>query len=216
MPVVGPDPDAEAVEDQSGTIYATLEEFKQSVRLDDTDDDEGIELALTAASRMIDAHAHRRFWLDDEAVTRYFDGSRCGSIYVDDIGHLTGLAVAADQAGDGLYSDAWTVATHYRLLPRNAAADNRPWTQIELVGASGKSFPYTSGGVKVTARFGWPVVPAEVKQATLIQASRLWKRKDAPWGVAGSAELGSELRLLAKLDPDVQTLVNPFRLLVVA
>jgi hypothetical protein len=51
-------------------------------------------------------------------------------------------------------------------------------------------------------------VPAEVKLATELQASRWAKRRDAPFGVAGSPELGSELRILAKLDPDVEILLG--------
>jgi len=41
------------------------------------------------------------------------------------------------------------------------------------------------------------------KVATVLQANRLLKRRHAPFGVAGSPELGSELRLLARVDPDV-------------
>ena len=51
-------------------------------------------------------------------------------------------------------------------------------------------------------------VPSSVKLATELQASRWAKRRDAPFGVAGSPELGSELRILAKLDPDVQILLG--------
>lgn len=196
--------------------YATAEELKAAARIEDTVDDEQIDLALDAASRMIDNHCRRRFWLDSTATVRYFDTTYCGEVWVDDIGSVTDLAVAADQADDGLYSDAWTVSTHYRLLPRNAAADGRPWTQIQTVTGGGKSFPAGAGRLKVTARFGWPAVPPEVKQATLIQASRLWRRKDSPYGVAGVAELGSEMRLLARLDPDVQVLVQPYWLPVLA
>jgi hypothetical protein len=196
--------------------YATAEELKQSARIEDTVDDDMIAVALSAASRMIDNYCHRRFWLDPAATIRYFDGAHCRSIWVDDIGSSTDLAVAVDPSDSGAYSEAWTVATHYRLLPRNAAADGRPWTQIETVTGGGKSFPDYAGSVRVTARFGWPAVPDEVKQATLIQAGRLWRRKDSPYGVAGVAELGSEMRLLAKLDPDVQVLVNPYWLPVLA
>lgn len=51
-------------------------------------------------------------------------------------------------------------------------------------------------------------VPKPVSIATKLQASRWYKRRDAPFGVAGSPELGSELRLLPKLDPDVEVLLN--------
>lgn len=51
-------------------------------------------------------------------------------------------------------------------------------------------------------------IPDAVKLACTIQAARFFKRRDAAFGVAGSPELGNELRLLAKLDPDVALLVS--------
>lgn len=51
-------------------------------------------------------------------------------------------------------------------------------------------------------------VPSMVKLATQLQASRWAKRRDAPFGIAGSPEMGSELRLLARLDPDVEILLG--------
>ncbi len=192
--------------------YATAGEFKASIGVDDTIDDATIDLARSAASRSVDDYCGRRFWLDDIVVPRYFDYEpEHGAVCVDDIGDLTDLAVAVDQVGDEGYADAWTMGTHYVVRPRNAPADGVPWTTILRARNGAKAFPCGEGRIRVTARYGWPTVPDAVKQATLIQAGRFWRRKDSPYGVAGSAELGSEMRLLASLDPDVQTLVRPFR-----
>ena len=65
--------------------------------------------------------------------------------------------------------------------------------------------------MKVTARWGWAAVPSTIKQATLLQASRLLARRDAPFGIAGSPDVGSEIRLLARVDPDVAVAVAPYR-----
>jgi hypothetical protein len=81
-----------------------------------------------------------------------------------------------------------------------------PWTYL-----SGTDWPTEAGAVKVTATFGWPAVPAEVRQAALIQAVRLFKRKGSPFGIAGSPEDGSEMRLLSRLDPDVENLLRHLR-----
>ena len=48
----------------------------------------------------------------------------------------------------------------------------------------------------------WPEVPATVHQAALIQAHRIFKRKDAPEGMMGFADFGV-VRMQGKLDPDV-------------
>jgi hypothetical protein len=52
----------------------------------------------------------------------------------------------------------------------------------------------------------WVVEPV-VAQATLIQAGRYWKRKDAPFGVAGVGQLG-QVVAITNLDPDVKQLLN--------
>ncbi|WP_205876184.1 hypothetical protein [Mycobacterium camsae] len=63
--------------------------------------------------------------------------------------------------------------------------------------------------MKVTAKWGWPEVPGAVKLATLIQASRLFARRQAPFGVTGNPEVG-QLRLLERLDVDLVTSVRPY------
>lgn len=50
-------------------------------------------------------------------------------------------------------------------------------------------------------------VPDVIQMATLLQAARFFKRKGAPFGIAGSPEMGSELRLLSRLDPDVELML---------
>lgn len=51
-------------------------------------------------------------------------------------------------------------------------------------------------------------MPAVVSSACLIQAARFFVRRDSSYGIAGSPELGNELRLLARLDPDVALLLT--------
>ena len=41
----------------------------------------------------------------------------------------------------------------------------------------------------------------------MLQASRLNVRRDSPYGIAGGADGSGELRLLARLDPDITPLV---------
>ncbi len=47
-----------------------------------------------------------------------------------------------------------------------------------------------------------------VGEACFLQALRLFKRKDAPFGIMGSEALG-QLRAITKLDPDVESLLWP-------
>jgi hypothetical protein len=195
--------------------YATLAELKGfvSIPAGDTADDTTLQLALDAAAAQVDQFCDRTFAADAAPTTRFYTVTDTGLLSVDPISTVTGLVVATDDNADGTYETTWTVGTDFRLEPINAAAWGEPWTRLVALGT--RWFPRIQWrpGVSVTARFGWPggTPPAPVKQAALLQAARLWKRKDAPFGVAGSVEFGSEVRLLAKLDPDVESLLRPYR-----
>lgn len=185
--------------------YCTADELKSFVRIADDLDDVQIGLAIAAASRSIDAHTHRQFGLVDapeaRAYTARFDGARLRwHAEIDDLMTTTGLSVAVDTAADETYAG---VVTMYALRPVNAPQTARPYT--ELVFRPGSSVQPTGleAGVEVTARWGWTAVPDAVKQACLLQSSRILSRRDSPYGVTGSPESGGELRLLAKVDPDV-------------
>lgn len=194
--------------------YASIGELLSWETVADTDDNPSMAIALEAASRQIDRYCGRRFWLDDTATPRYFSPLRDGSVPVADIGDAAGVLVAVDQGANGSYWQAWTVDVDFFLAPRDAAAAGEPWTELRFPTWGTKRWPCGEDSVRVTARWGWPAIPADIKQATLIQAARLLKRKDSPLGVAG--ETGVSVARIANLDPDAEALVAMFRLLVVA
>lgn len=178
--------------------YCSLAELKNFLRISDAADDAELAVAITAASRAIDHACNRQFGKTDtaETWTFYYDTNQ-NIINVPDIASLTGFGLAG-------YTSAG-----FTFHPQNALVRGRP---IEgLVPISTTSITPTDDTITVTAVWGWPSVPTGIKQATLLQASRFFKRRDAPFGVAGSAELGSELRLLERLDPDVGVLVGVYR-----
>ena len=85
----------------------------------------------------------------------------------------------------------------------------RPYTQIRAIG--NYTFRTLDGeaSVKVTGTFGYTAVPIVITQATVIQASRIYKRLDSPLGII-SGELGT-MRVGTRLDPDVAQLVDSYR-----
>ena len=193
--------------------YASTAELAAFVRIGDSVDDAQLGLALDTASRAIDQAANRQFGLIASPTARYYTArwdTRLGQWYadVDDLMTVTGLVVAFDETEDQTY--AGTITAHH-LQPVNAAADGRPWTQLYVRATSTVTPSCLADGLKVTARWGWTEVPDPVKQACLLQASRLLARRDSPFGVAGSPEVGSEVRLLARLDADVAVAVRPYR-----
>lgn len=106
----------------------------------------------------------------------------------------------------GNASDGWTaVTTDIETSPDNAIVQGDSITG--LINLDGWAFG-RNDRVRVTAKWGFPAVPPQVAQATLIQAARLYKRKESPEGVLGNAEWGS-IRL-SRVDPDVAALVARF------
>ncbi len=184
---------------------ATLK-AKLGIEADDSSRDPLLDRALAAASRSIDKTCGRRFWLDPEAVQRTYrpqgrvvcegDGEL---LLVDDIGDTTGLIV---ETGSGA---SYTAVTGYETAPDNAIVDGQAVTGLLRVNGT---WGTRTSRVRVTARFGWPSVPDDITEAALIQATRLYKRKDSPEGIIGSAEWG--VRNLSRRDPDVWALIEPF------
>lgn len=196
--------------------YSSLANLKAAVGISDTADDTLLEAARASASRAIDHHTGRQFGVLAIAAPRYYGVFASPLqlrrfIEIDDLMTTTDLVVKTDTAGDGTFATTLVLSTDYRLAPPNAAADGFSWTLVQLAPRvtvpSGLDYP--DRAFEVTAKWGWTAVPAVVDQACLIQASRFFVRKNAPFGIAGSPELGSEMRLLAKLDPDVQALLAP-------
>lgn len=184
-------------------LYAGLDAVKDALKITDNERDTLIMTSLAAASRQIDRETGRRFWLDPEPVSRTInprgrvvrddDGEH---LLVKDIGDPSNLVVEVGRAG------SWTdVSSSIEAEPLDAIEDQEPVTS--LLRAS--SWPLGLR-VRVTTRWGWPMPPAVVEQAAALQATRLFKRKDSPEGVTGSAEWG--VIRLARVDPDVRALIE--------
>lgn len=172
--------------------YVTLAEMKAYLRILDTDDDALLALWVTTASRAVDTFCHRQFGKVDAAEARTFTpvwDRHCGRYVaqVDDLSTAAGLTVADSTA---------VAVTDYELGPVNAPQKSQPYLRL---------LTKVGGTLTVTGVWGWPTVPAAVKTATLLQAARFSARRDSPYGIAGSPNEGSEMRLLASLDPDLKT-----------
>jgi hypothetical protein len=159
--------------------------------------------ALNAASAAVESYCGRVFTLDTTATARVYDVTRSDRVAIDDIATTTGLIVKTGRPGS--FTTTLTVDTQYWLKPLNAVAQGRPYEWVfteDLFTVA----PYPT--VQVTAKWGWPSVPAEVSQATLLLAARLYARKDSPTGVAGFGDYGV-VRITAS-DADVARLLDPY------
>lgn len=189
--------------------YATLAQVKSSLRITDSIDDSLIELAIESASRAIDGFANRYFY-NAGTGTKSFVAFDDDVVYIEDLQTLTTLETRWAVGDD--YT-TWA-NTDYQLEPLNGKSDGLafPCSAIRAVGLI--EFPvYESQAlVRVTGTWGWASVPTAIKQATVIQASRIFKRNDSPLGVAGFGDMGV-MRVSSQLDPDVRQLVEPYRIM---
>jgi hypothetical protein len=192
----------------SAASYASLAEIKAELALTDTTDDTRLERVLEAVSEQIDSHCDRHFFLTEAAVARYFTAVKSDLLIIPDLVKVSALAI--DMSNDGTFEEAWVENTDYQLAPYNAAEEGKPFTQVEVMGSAGRSFPKSRKSVKITGVWGWPSVPKVVTEACLIQTARIFRRSQAPFGIAQVPTLdGAGIRLMARLDPDVELLLRP-------
>jgi len=194
--------------------YCTLSELKSAARIADNVDDALLERAVEAASRRIDGECSRRFYVDGAVSARTYAANRNAFLFVDDISTTTGLVVKVDDQMSGSFSTTLTVGVDYQTEPSNAVTQGEP---ITLLRALDVVFPVAENGrtlIEVTAKWGWPSVPHAIREATVLLASRQFKRLDSPLGVAGFGDLGAIV--VRRIDPDVAAMVAPYKTFVVA
>lgn len=185
--------------------YCSLADVKGALRITDSVDDTLLELAVESASRQIDGHCERVFY--NEVGARVFTPSDSYVCIVDDVASLTSLKTSSD--ADGTFDVTWQ-PTDYQAEPLNGKSGGLtvPITQFRAVGDY--TFPTDSqdATVQVTGTFGFAEVPTAVRQASILLASRQYKRYDSPLGVTGFGDLG--VIRVSNIDPDIAKLLEPF------
>lgn len=205
-------PAAKVVDD-----YCTLGDLKARLGVDDTDDDIGLMQVIDAVSRLIDKETKRRFYTTSSNESRYYSPKYADMLFLpDDVLSIAATGMQSDDDADGTVETTWA-STDYDLLPYNASLDGKPYTHIEITSNGSYAFPVGKKTVMITGKFGYCTIanlPSLIREACLLQCERIWKRKDAPFGVAGTPELGM-LRLQERLDPDVQVMLSPFKRILI-
>lgn len=186
----------------TGNLYVTTAELKTELNIGVTTYDTRIGNIVTAVSRAIDQIQNTRYYTTSE--TRYYTPTGC-FINIDDLTTLSSLAV--DTTGNNSYATTWTLGTHFDLEPINNPLENKPYRQVVL--RQGAWFPMYRNSVKIVGTFGYPELPAQIHEAAVLLASRLFNRKDAPFGAIalGGIEVGTVVRI-ARQDPDVMLMLD--------
>ena len=189
--------------------YCSLAEVKAALRITDSVDDSLLEMAVESASRLIDGYSCRYFY-NAGTATRDFVAEDSYLTIIDDLISLSELKTT-DEIGSEYVT--WN-SGDYQLRPVNGKIDGLtvPYTSILSTDDLLFNIKGEQALVRVTGVWGWSALPIAIKQATIIQASRIYKRLDSPLGVAGFGDLGA-IRVGRALDPDVEQLVMPYRIM---
>ena len=206
------------------TDYVSVAEVKANLpesgfAATDSTYDAVIGSIVTAVSRLIDREVGRfdnYFVAPVTAATRYYNGTGTDRIWIDDAVSISELAVS--EVG-GLNSTDYTgyPSTDFITWPYNEAPIRQ--IMIDRLNGAQSFFPRYRKNIKVTAVFGYSsTVPDIIKQAALIQATRLFMRtKQAYADMGASAETGGMTVNVGgrvpdpQLDNDVRIMLWPFK-----
>jgi len=185
--------------------YASLSQVKAALRLTDSVDDSMLTLALSSADEAINAYCGRTFGTAAADSTRTYAAGKPDAVEVDDLSSITTVEFSTDGVN-------WTTTTSYQAEPLNSFTDGLSWPTTRLRATTSTfSWPVNMGiqTVRVTGKFAFGSTPSSVTQAAVMQSSRFFARLSTPLGVT-MGEFGA-VRLLSRVDPDVEVLLQPYR-----
>lgn len=184
-----------------GDPYVTRAQFKTVMEITADDEDDWIDACVKAASRAIERRSGwSTFWNTIQAEERRVDVSgRVVPVRQPSWSYTKVLLRNGIAAAEGFECSGHSTAV---LLPEGSFEDGEPADSIRLPYGS----TFADGHLTITAVWGWPSVPPDIIWAAQMQASRLYRRKGSPEGIAGSAEFG--LTRIPPLDPDVLSILK--------
>lgn len=213
--------------------YATTNELKDQIGKTGVSSDAELEILLDAVSQFIDTFCNRPDGFDaaTTATARTYVGSGGVIQWIDPCVQVTQVSVK-DSPSDTTYT-AWAAADWIAATgdPTTPDFNHTPYTFI-VVSAVGDYDTFTSGHyeglrgfrpdepqgrgvptVQVTAR--WcesDEVPPLIKQATIAQAARWYKRGQSGWAdILTMSEFGTlqfRTNVQSALDPDIRAMLT--------
>lgn len=180
-----------------GDAYITADELRDYLQIQAgvTEFDTRLADSAASASREVEQYCGRQFNKAAVASSRIFEIERRRKVAVDDFHTTSGLVI---EEGDGLGSWSEIPSGTYIPAPYDGVVDGLPWPYYRL------EFPghlllastrYQTRLLRVTAQWGWPAVPATIKQATFQIAAQTFRLAEAPLGVTGNTQYGGVVRV---------------------
>lgn len=132
----------------------------------------------------------------------FFDVRRTASVTLNEALDTTETGVDVSTSGGSEFSPGMTILIESEQMHVQSVSTN---TLTVTRGANGTPAVTHNTGTAIQI-YEYPVI----NEVCLLMAGRLHKRKDAIFGVMGAAEMG-QLAAIAKHDPDVKLLMQPFQ-----
>lgn len=199
--------------------YCTTTEAKalatvESGLASSSDYDGVFDVLVTAASRAIDKEVGRwenYFYPSTSDESRYYDGSGSKVLWIDEWVSITSVAVSDEGGLASSDYETWS-SSDYIVWPYNSTPKMK--LMVDALNGSRLEFDAYPKAVKVTGVPGYSAMPpATVNLAARIQAARWFMRGKQMWQTGGAnAETGT--LSFDKLDPDVASLLAPYKLMV--
>lgn len=219
----------------STVVYATKEELKSQPGSIGTGYDTVLDILLEAASRAIDGYCNRQedgFVASSTPSPRLFTGNGQAYQWIDECVEITLVEVKSgsrDSQWIEWESNDWVAFCGSHMFPN---FNKTPYTGI--MSTNNARFPiFTSGSVedywdqlptqltqrklptvRVTAKWGYATTtPPLVKQATITQASKWFKRGQGFWADMLSSPDQGVMFFRKAIDPDIQMMLRYGRMI---
>ncbi len=225
---------------ETSAAYATVVELRGQINKTKTTTDVELALLLDAVSDSIDKFCNRSdgFVSDVTESARTYTGSGSTVQWIDECTAVT-LVEVKDSPSDTTY-DSWVAAdwiaatgdpenpdfnrTPFHFLVVSAVGDFELFTSGTFSGRQGFRRMQMGRGVptvRITGNWGYAAtVPGTIKEATIAQAARWYKRGQGAWSnILANREQGQLAfgrSIQASLDPDIRFMLVGSRLVVPA
>ena len=195
--------------------WASVSELPSQINKQSTLSDTDLGLLLTAAENTINRFCNRPdgFLADSVASARLYSGSGKDYLTIDETPEITAVG-AKESIGDATFT-AWAITDWlaYSGSRRFPNFNATPYTGL-MVNPNGDYSRFFSGNVsgfpmvQITAKWGaYVTIPTELKEASIMQATRWFKRLEGAMSDAlASGELG-QLLYRQSLDPDIKMIL---------
>jgi len=210
--------------------YCTTTELKNAMNKQTAGDDAVLAATITAVSRAIDQYCNRPDGfvaeLSGYESTRYYFGTGKTYQWIDENVDVVAVYVKDAESDEENEYVTWVVGEVGTTLsadvfpasgdPKAPTFNRTPYTLL-VCGRNGDYavFPksVTLPVVKVTARWGYAgTCPAQIKQATIMQASRWYKLvQGAMAHTLAGQDVGGAMVYPGGVDPDVQFILKAGR-----